>query len=81
MAKKKKNDRSAELNQPKRFVVKTPNPHFTGERLGVFFRDGQAIVDEKTARELKQFGYEYETYPDETGQEPTEATTEDNADL
>ena len=68
MAKKKRDDRSAELNQAKRFVVKTPNPHFTGERLGIFFRDGRAIVNEKTARELKaQFGYEYEAYPDETG--------------
>jgi len=45
--------------QPPHFIVKMPNEHFEGERMGVRFRHGQARTGnpEKAKRFDEEFGY------------------------
>lgn len=40
------------------YLIKTPNPHFEGERAGIFFRQGQAKTDDiRLAKSFKGLGY------------------------
>jgi hypothetical protein len=47
------------LSSPGRiYQVRTPNKHFTGELLGVWFQDGRAEVSESLAETFQERGLE-----------------------
>lgn len=55
----------------KTFTVLTPNKFFSGEREGVYFKDGKGQADKETAQRLVNFwGY---NCPELTGDEPESA--------
>ncbi len=45
-----------------KYLIKTPNPHFTGERFGLMFQNGKAETDDDVlARKMKhELGYTVE---------------------
>jgi len=43
------------------FEVKLQNQHYTGELMGVWFENGQAQVDERTAFRFARRGFELRT--------------------
>jgi len=43
------------------FEVKLRNQHYTGELMGVWFEEGQAQVDERTALRFARRGFELRT--------------------
>lgn len=58
-------------------TVRTPNPHFQGERLGVQFRDGEASVTEDQAKLLSDtYGYEIVEADDSEEDEAGRPTTD-----
>lgn len=54
------------------FEVRTPNPHFTGERAGIKFVRGVGYCEALQARLMAQLGYEVSRHPEaeKSPQEP-----------
>ena len=66
------------MAEEKKYEVLTPNPGFTGERNGVYFKDGKGMADEVKAIQLVNlWGYACpELFPEEEGTSETLAPSE-----